>query len=137
AAIADRLSSDVSAGGVAFTSASVDSNSHVRGLDAPSVLAETSSAGVPDSLQAILDEMERVVRDGFGTNEIGRIVTQLRTSAESTYDARATVPDVDYAESYVANFLAGTPIPDATTELDLTTDILDAVTPDVVAERFS
>ena len=135
-AIADRLSSDVSAGGVAFTSASVDSNSHVRGLDAPSVLAETASEGVPDTLQAILDEMERVVRDGFGSNEIARIVTQRRTSAESTYDARATVQDVDYAESYVANFLAGAPIPDATTELDLTTDILDAVTPDVVADRF-
>ncbi len=121
---------------MAFTSASVDSNSHVRGLDAPSVLADTSPEGVPDTLQAILDEMERVVRDGFGSNEIARLVTQRRTAAESAYDARATVQDVDYAESYVANFLAGSPIPDATTELDLMTDILDAVTPDVVADRF-
>ena len=135
-AIADRLASDVSAGGVAFTTASVDSNSHVRGLDAPSILADTSSEGVPETLQAILDEMERVVRDGFGSNEIARLVTQRRTVAESAYDARSTVQDVDYAESYVANFLAGAPIPDATTELDLMTGVLDAVTPDVVADRF-
>ena len=135
-AIADRLASDVSAGGVAFTSAAVDSNSHVRGLDAPSVLADTSAEGVPDTLQAILDEMERVDRDGFGSNEISRLVTQRRTAAESVYEARAKVQDVEYAESYVANFLAGSPIPDAATELEMMTDILDAVTPAVVADRF-
>ena len=91
-AIADRLASDVSAGGVAFTSASVDSNSHVRGLDAPSVLADTSSEGVPATLQAILDEMERVDRDGFGTNEISRLVAQRRTAAESAYEGACDSP---------------------------------------------
>ena len=135
-AIADRLVSDLSAGGVAFTGASVDSNSHVRGLDAPSVLAETSPEGVPETVQAVLDEMERIVRFGFGGNEITRVVTQRRTAAESTYEARSTVLDANYAESYVMSFLTGSPIPDAATALDVTNDILDAVTPDLVADRF-
>ncbi|HWM19001.1 MAG TPA: insulinase family protein [Ilumatobacteraceae bacterium] len=135
-AIADRLASDLGAGGTAFTAVSVDSNSHVRGLDAPSVLAETLPAGVPDTLQAMLDEMERVVRYGFGANEISRLVSQRRTAAESAHEARSTVQDVDYAERYVANFLTGEPIPDATTELGVLTDILDGITPDLVAERF-
>ena len=135
-AIADRLSSDLSAGGTAFTAAYVDSNSHVRALDAPSVLAETSPAGAPDTLQAILDEMERVVRYGFGANEINRLVTQRRTAAESAHAARATIQDVEYAERYVANFLTGSPMPDAATELDVLTEILDGITPDLVAERF-
>ncbi len=134
--IADRLSSDLSAGGTAFTAASVDSNSHVRSLDAPSVLAETSPGGVPDTLQAILDEMERVVRHGFGANEISRIVAGHRTLAESAYESRSTVQDVEYAELYVANFLVDWPIPDAATELDVLTVILDGVTPELVAERF-
>ena len=38
------------------------------------------------------------IRDGFGSNEITRLVTQRRTAAESTYEARATVQDVEYAE---------------------------------------
>ncbi len=135
-AIADRLSSDASAGGAGFTAASVDSNSLVRGLDAPSVLAETSPGGVPDTVQAILDEMERVVRHGFGTQEINRLVSQYRTAAESAYESRSTTQDVEYAEAYVANFLTGSPIPDAATELGMVSDILDAVTPDVVAERW-
>ena len=37
---------------------------------------------------------------------------------------------------YVANFLTGSPIPDAGTELDVLTAILDSVTPELVAERF-
>jgi zinc protease len=136
AAIADRLSSDLSAGGTPFTAASVDSNSHVRNLDAPSVLAETAPSGVPGTLQAILDEMERVVRFGFGANEISRLVAAQRTAAESAHEARSTVQDLEYAERYVANFLTGAPIPDAGTELDVVTAILDGITPDLVAERF-
>jgi zinc protease len=135
-AIADRLSSDLSAGGEAFTAASVDSNSHVRGLDAPSVLAETSAGGVPDTLHAILEEMERADQHGFGANEIARLVAQRRTLAESAFEARSTTQDLEFVEAYVANFLTGSPIPDAATALDVMTDILDGVTPDVVADRW-
>ncbi len=135
--IGNRLSDDISRGTLPFTSAQVDSNSHVRPLDAPSVMINTTADSAKDALQSVVDEFERARRFGFGQGELDRVVASYRSASESAYESADSTQDVDFAGQYVANFLSGEPIPSADDQFRLITEVLDGVTLDNVAAAFT
>lgn len=135
-AIATRLSDDISRGKLPFSSASTDSNSHTRALDAPSVVVNARAEDSAAALQTLLDEFGRAQRFGFGAGEIARIVAQYRAGVESAHDSANSTQDVDFAATYVGHFLSGSTIPSSDDEYELAVKVLDWVTPEAVAGAF-
>ncbi len=135
--IGNRLSDDISRGTLPFTSAQVDSNGHVRPLDAPSILINTTADSAKEALASVVDEFERARRFGFGQGELDRVVASYRSATESAHESADSTQDVDFAAQYVANFLMGEPIPSADDQFRLITEVLDAVTVDDVAAAFT
>ncbi len=135
--IASRLADDVARGDTDLLGASVDSNSHVRPLDAPSVLVDAEPDDVDAALDALLVEFERVRRYGFGDAEVARAVDRARAASDAAFDARDTVQDVDYAARYVDHFLTGSAIADAETTYEFEQALLDSVSAGLLAERFA
>jgi zinc protease len=86
--------------------------------------------------RAVFDEYERVRRFGFSAAEVERVVESYRSSAESTYAARESRQDADFADEYVRHALEGEPIPTADAQLLFTTAVLDRATPETIAYRF-
>ncbi len=134
--IATRLSDDATRGGVPFNGASVDSNDHVRAIDAPSVLVEANSEQLTDALGALITEFVRVEQHGFAGSELDRAVRSFQSSVDSVLDGAESTQDTEFAELYVTAFLEESPTPDAETEHELWSDVLDAATTDTVFESF-
>ncbi len=134
--IATRLSTAALRGETAFDGASVDSNSIVRGLDAPEIVVDADGAAMQASVQAILDEYERVRRFGFTAAEVARAVGSRRSLEESYYAGRGSRQDSAYAEEYVDHVLEGTSIATDDSRFELVTAVLDGATPETVAYRF-
>ena len=135
--IANRLADDATRGEAEFAGASVDSNSHVRALDAPSVLVSANADATAAALDAVLVEFERVARDGFDEVELARVVEAWRSSVESAHDGAATTQDVDYAATYVNSFLTGAPYLDAEVNYALYSAILDSASAANVADALA
>ena len=134
--IATRLGNDALRGEAPFDDAWVDSSGFVRSLDAPEIIVSGDGVALEASTQAVLDEYERVRRFGFSQDEVDRVVESYRTSAESTYAARDSRQDADFADEYVRHALEGEPIPTADAQLLFTSAVLDRATPETIAYRF-
>lgn len=126
--LARRLQSDVSSGDAPFDSAHVDSNSHVRLLDAPSVLVEGSPAQVRQSLEAVVTELRRAELHGFTQAELDEAAARVEAAIASEHASRHTRQDAAYADSYVEHFLTGAPIPAADVAYELRSTLLDDAT---------
>ncbi len=134
--IATRLSNAARRGETPFDDASVDSSSIVRALDAPEILVDADGADMQASVQAVLDEYERVRRFGFTPDEVERAVAARLSAEDSLYAARGSRQDASYAEEYVRHVLEDEPIPTADDGHALVSAILDAATPETVAWAF-
>ena len=126
--LARRLQNDVSSGEAPFDSASVDSNSHVRLLDAPSVLVEGPPRHVRQSLEAVVTEFRRAEIHGFTEAELDEAAARVEATIASEYAGRHTRQDSVYADWYVDHFLRGAPIPDAEIAHELRMTLLGEVT---------
>lgn len=126
--LARRLRSDVSSGDAPFDSAHVDSNSHVRLLDAPSILVEGPPPDVRRSLEAVVTELRRAELHGFTQAELAEAAARVDANLASQHASRHTRQDAVYADSYVEHFLTGAPIPDAETAYELGSTLLNEVT---------
>jgi zinc protease len=135
--LSSRLDDDARRGNGPLLGAEPSSNSHVRPLDAPAVLATADVTQLGAAIDAVLLEFERLRRLGVLPNELERAVTELRTIVETAYDGRDSRLDVEFAEQYVEHFLTGTAIPDAETEFRLHLDALDDITAEDVASRLA
>ncbi|MDO8364042.1 MAG: pitrilysin family protein, partial [Actinomycetota bacterium] len=134
--IANRLSDDVARGADSVREASTSNNDSVRAIRAPSVWINADASKAAAAIDALLVEFERARRYGFDDNELARAVDVYRTSVQSDYEARDTVQDRDHADSMVGHFLVGSPIPDAETQYETFSALLDSVTATAVAEAF-
>jgi zinc protease len=134
--LAARLDDDARRGIVPLLDGQVSSNSHIRPLDAPAVIASTEATELGAAIDAVLVEYERLRRLGVLPNELTRAATEIRTTVESRHDGRNTRQDVDFAEQYVTHFLTGAAIPDADTEYRLAIDALDSITAADVDAHF-
>ena len=135
--IATRLTDDIARGTTTFVSASVNDESLVRHLDAPSIVVDADPGQSRAALDALTAEIERARRYGFDATELDRALRSYRGSSQAALDGSATVQDLDLAARYVDHFLVGTPIPDADTTFRIDSQIYDAVTPQMVSTAFA
>ncbi|MGA9279007.1 M16 family metallopeptidase [Ilumatobacter sp.] len=135
--IATRLDNDALRDEASFERAGVASASLVRGLDAPGIQVDVDGAEVEASIQAIVDEFERVARFGFTQAELDRAIATRRRSADRLLDGSGSRQDVSYADEYVRHALEGEWYVEAEREFDFITAVLDAATPESVAQVHS
>lgn len=135
--IATRLENDALRGDAPFDQAGVSSSSIVRQLEAPEISVELDGADVGTAVEAIVDEYERVIRFGFTQAEIDRAVGSRRSSAQRTFDGRASRQDVSYADEYTRHVLEGEWYVEAERELDFVNAVLDGATMDSVGAVFA
>lgn len=126
--IARRLQSDVTSGDAPYDSAHVDSNSHVRLLDAPSVLVDGPADSSRESLEAVVTEFRRAALHGFTQDELDDAAARVTATLDTTYASRDSRQDAEFADSYVEHFLAGFPVPDAEYAYELGTQLVSEVT---------
>lgn len=131
-----RLDDDASTGEAPFDQIGPGTNSFVRGLDAPALYAFTDGERVDATLQALLDEYERASRFGFSESEAALARTSAQASIDAQFERADAAQDVDFANMLVANFLAGQPYTALADSHPLTTEMIAAVTPEALAERF-
>ncbi len=134
--IATRLDNDALRGDAPFERAGASSASFVRGLDAPEITVDVDGDGVPASVEAIIDEFERVERFGFTQSELDRAVASRRSSAERNFDGRGSRQDASYADEYVRHVLEDEWYVTAEQEFAFVNAVLDAATTESVAEVF-
>jgi zinc protease len=135
-ALVRRLEGAVAAGTTPFDRISPGGNSFVDPLDAPALYAFTDADRVRETLVALLDEYERAFRHGFDPAETDLAVATIRSAYEVRFEGRESTQDRVYADQYVDNFLRGERFPSIEDEHTIATALLDAVTPDALAERF-
>jgi zinc protease len=134
--IATRLSNDALRGDAPFDTASVDSSSFVRGLDAPEILVDADGPDLEAAVQAVIDEYERVRRFGFTEAEVARAVSASRSAAQAAFDASGSRQDASFADEYVRHTLEGEPIPTAERTFEFWSEVLDRADPPTVAHVF-
>jgi zinc protease len=135
--IATRLNDDISRGLAPYTSAFVSNNGVVRWLDAPSVMVSGEPGRLPDSLDALTTEFERVRRFGFGDGEVERELRSYRSGLQAEFDSSDTVADAEYISRYVDHFLSGRSIPNADTSFQIYDSIFADVTAEAVGTAFN
>lgn len=96
-----------------FTSASVGYGSFfvAQTKDAFSVNVSSKIDGIDLATKATLQEVERARRFGFTETEYARARANYLQSLESAYNEREKVKSINYAETYIRNFLEALPIP--------------------------
>ena len=96
--------------GVLYASARVDEDGVARGLD------------------AMLDEMQRILRYGFTATELEREKANLLRGMESIWLERDQRPSVRLAEEYIRHFLEDEPVPGIDAEYELHQQLLPEIT---------
>ena len=134
--IGTRLSNDALRGDAPFDTASVADSNFVRSMSAPEISFSASGGDMLASVQAILDEYERVRRFGFTDQELERAVEARRSAAQINFDGRDSRQDASFADEYVRHFLEGESLPTALRWFDFVTAVLDGATTQTVAHPF-
>jgi zinc protease len=95
-----------------FIGAGSFSSRFIRSLEAYVLAARVRAGRVSESLDVLLTETDRVRRHGFTASELQRTKQRFMTWIEQVYRDRDNMESETLAESYVAHFLEGEPIPD-------------------------
>ena len=90
--------------------------SFVEPLDIVNFAVVVGQDSVEPGFEALLEELQRVRQHGFTGSELAREKVNLLSSAESVYKQRDQLESGRLAQSYVAHFLSGAPVPDVETE---------------------
>ncbi len=135
--IATRLDNEALRGDAPYERAGASSASIVRGLNAPEITVDVAGENVAAAVEAITDEFERVRRFGFTQPEFDRAVAARRNVAEQNFLSRGSRQDVSYADEYVRHVLEDEWYVTADREFAFVTAVLDAATPESVADVFA
>ncbi len=131
-----RLDRDITDGTAAFDQIGPGDNGWVRSLDAPALYAITTADRVTPTLQALLDEYERVARFGFTEAEAELARSSTQAQFDSLYAGRDSTQDTDFADQYVEHYLRGAPYPTADTLYTVASETIGAVTAEALDLRF-
>ncbi|MBT8213021.1 MAG: insulinase family protein, partial [Acidimicrobiia bacterium] len=134
--IVTRLQEDALGGDVPFFDPSFAANPLVRAQQSPGLATSADPGNLSAATEALLTEVERMIRYGMSPGELDRAVGELRQSVDVGLASADSTQDWEFASQYVGNFLSGTPIPDAETAHDLSISILDAMTVEQVTDTF-
>ncbi|MGH7515487.1 MAG: M16 family metallopeptidase, partial [Gemmatimonadales bacterium] len=111
-----------------FAQAGGGTHNLVRAVEAFSLMAVVPDSGIARGLEAVLTEVERVERHGFGPSELDRAKRRLLRFLESAYAERDKAESGGLVDAYVDNFLTGEPIPSIGQELALGRRLMPDIT---------
>lgn len=126
--IVTRLNDDVTRGAAPFFSASPGGFDFARRLTLQGVAVDAASDQILDALQAIVIEVARAERHGFGAAEFLRSRRGWEAAIAQSFAGRASTQDFEFAARYVTHFLAGGGLPSPQQEFELDTELLDSLT---------
>lgn len=90
-------------------------------------IAVTQDGKLPEGFEAIYGEMEKVRRYGFTAGEFERAQNDLMRQAERTYANRNDRTNNEFVRTYLNNYSKNTPMPDARTEWQIDSMLLQSV----------
>jgi zinc protease len=131
-----RLDEDVASGVADFFSAGYVVVPVVRALTASGIEIDADPEDLGPAVLAILTEVERIRRHGFGAEEFARVRDDRLALAEQILASQGTRQDVEFADRLVAHHLTGEPLPDSAAAFDLERRVLDLLTLDDVQSQF-
>lgn len=124
----DRLEELTRQANPPFIGASSAQGQLIRTKEAFFLSAATRDDGLLAGLEAVLTEAERVKRHGFTATEVERGKVNTLRMMEAIHAEREKTESGQYAEEYVSAFLEREPIPGIELELQLTRQLLPAIT---------
>ena len=104
----------------------------VRSTSAYLLAAEVPEDAIPEGLEALMRESERVDRFGFTDTELARAKTQMLREAEQQFVNRASRSSASYAAEYIDSVLSSQGIPGIEIEYAL----LDRFLPEITVEEI-
>lgn len=115
-----------------FQFAGVGRGGFVPTRDAMNAFAIVKGNAFTASLEAILQEMERVTRFGFTATELERARVNVRRSLERQVTEIDKAQSGGFAQQYVASFLSDGPSPSVKTVQTIATQVLASISVDEV-----
>lgn len=101
--------------------------------DAWTVVAGSAEDKIPEALEAIVRETERIKQFGFTPSEYDIVRTNIMKSYEDAYNNRDKQRNTAYSEEYVRAFTDGEPIPG----IEFEYQFMQAVTPNIPVEAIN
>ncbi len=96
-------------------------------LEFTAFIAVTQDGKLPAGFEAIYGEMEKVRRFGFTQGEFERAQNDLMRQAERTYTNRNDRTNNEFVHTYLNNYSKNKPMPDAETEWQIDSMLLQSV----------
>lgn len=115
-----------------FIYGSVSFGSYARGYDAFGAFAAAGTGDVSKSLNALVEEIERVKRYGFTAAELERAKKSMQANYERAWNNRDKTESDNYVDEYVNHFLQQEPIPGIDKEYEYVKTLVPGITLDEV-----
>ena len=96
-------------------------------LNATIFVAMTQDGKLPQGIEALYTEMERVRRHGFTQGEFERAQEDLMRRVERTYANRNDRRNGEFVQTYLDNYQKNSPMPDAKTEWELDSLLIKSI----------
>ncbi len=97
-------------------------------LESFMVGVDTKDGEIIKGFDAALTEMERIKRHGFTYSELERAKENLLNRERNAYLNRNERKNAEFARRYISNFRKNTPMPDAETEWQIDSVLVNAIT---------
>jgi len=131
--MAVRINELLQKGTPPFISGTIGFSDLVKGVDALVVSADAKPNEEDKALEAIWKEAERAWRYGFTNGELERAKANLLTSSENFYKQKDKIPNDDFINDILENFLYGEPL----VSVDFDYEYTKTTVPSITAEEIS
>ncbi|MCZ2222976.1 MAG: insulinase family protein [Chitinophagales bacterium] len=111
-----------------FLGASVGFDSYARGYESFMGQVYTGQGDISKSVQALVEEIERIKRFGVTEAELERAKTNLLTRLERMVKEKDKTESSSFVEEYINNFLTNEPIPGIEAEYNYHKELLPTIT---------
>lgn len=126
--LADRLSDDASAGEGPLLGATVVGLGWTRAFGVEGVDVEVRAGSADDGLVAVLNEVERIRRDGIDEAEFDRALAAYASFSRQIYEQRESAQDIQFTDQIVGFHLTGTDLMSPGQRFDVESGILARMT---------
>lgn len=126
--LANRLSDDAAAGDGALLGAAIVDLGWTRAFSIDGVDAEVRAGEVDRGLVEVLDEVERIRREGITEGEFERQLSSYESFSRQIYEQRESAQDSQFTTQIVAHHLSGAHLMSPGQRFDIETGILSRIT---------
>lgn len=123
-----------------FLSAGLGYSDLVRGYEQPTLYVANGTSDARKSLEAALEEIEKVKRFGFTAPELDRVKKRIMASMERMHNERDKLESEDLVEEYIRHYLEGEAIPGIENEYKYYQQLMPGITLDDInkmAKQFA